>query len=80
MFYWVKINDYSNLAIGGIFKNLTTDDVKNISIQFPSLEIQQEILAKLNKETNYIKQTEEFIENQKEKNKLILSSIYKKDL
>ncbi len=74
-----KINDYSNIAIGGIFKNLTTDDIKNIEIPVPSLQIQQEIVSKLDAEIAYIKQTEKVIEVQQGKIKNIIAKLWQEN-
>jgi len=57
LYYFLKNYNYNDLILdGGIFKNLTTDIIKDIEIKIPEIKIQKKIINKfLNEEKKIIK-------------------------
>lgn len=64
-------------ASGSAQKVLSIDSLKNLTVQIPSLIAQHEIADKLNKEIDYIKQTESAIANQREKMQKVIAKLWR---
>jgi restriction endonuclease S subunit len=62
-YYLLHQKENSNSqSVGAIFKNLTTDQIKQIKIPLPPLSVQQEIVAEIEREQNQIGQLKTKIE------------------
>lgn len=64
-------------SVGAVFKNLTTDQVKNFSIPTPPLEIQKKIVSDLQSEIDAIQTNKKLIENFTRKISDKIESIWK---
>jgi restriction endonuclease S subunit len=71
-FYQEKIY---NLKIGVVVESIEEESLNNIIIPVPSLEVQLEIVNKINNIDIFIKQMEDIIKNQKEQVNNILSNL-----
>lgn len=78
--YYVLKNEYlfnifSNKATGGTVNNLNTKLVKEIKIPIPPLEVQEEIVAKIQEEEKCIEQCKKMIEIHEAKIKEVINKI-----
>ncbi len=60
VFLYQKVVNNSQ-SIGAVFKNLTTDQIKKFKIPLPSVEIQRQVLAKLQEEQELVEADKKLI-------------------
>ncbi len=79
LYYYLEtqITEIKNKRLGAAQPNLTQGIIQDLQIPLPPLEIQQEIIEKMNEKNEYIKLTEQLINRQKLEMQKIIFALWK---